>query len=89
MKNMTNKIVNHNPNKYKDEIPMDDYEKELAEEAAERYFELKRNKSVTLRVSSNSLFKVKAKAKKRNIPYQTLINMLINDYADGKLKLAI
>ncbi len=97
-------------NKYADEVPMDDYEKELAmfldkgifedvdnfakekkeaEQAAERYFDLKQNKSVTLRVKNANLIRIKAKAKKNNLPYQTLINMLINGYLDGKFKLAI
>ena len=33
--------------------------------------------------------KLKAKAARNNIPYQTLIGLLINHYAEGKTKLTL
>lgn len=93
---------------YIDEIPLDDYEKELKEfldkggfiraenfaetkkmleEAAKRHIELEESKSITLRVKKKDLIKLKAKAVRNNIPYQTLIGLLINNYANGRTKL--
>lgn len=97
-------------NKYLDEIPLDDYEKELKEfldkgefvsdpnfkenkkmfeEAARNFVELENSKSITLRIKKKDLMKLKAKAARNNIPYQTLINLLINSYTDGKTKLTL
>ena len=102
-----NKKVNK---KYLDEVPLDDYERELEEflergefvsdpnfkenkkmfeEAARRHIELRKSKSVTLRIKQEDLIKLKAKAARNNIPYQTLINLLINSYAEGKTKLSL
>jgi len=92
------------------EIPLDDYEKELAafldagnyqtidnfkaeklalEEAARKYLDLQKSRSITLRISKRDLILVKAKAKRKNIPYQTLINLLINHYAEGQIRLLV
>ena len=102
-----NKKVNK---KYLDEVPLDDYERELEEflergefvsdpnfkenkkmfeEAARRHIELRKSKSVTLRIKQEDLIKLKAKAARNNIPYQTLINLLINSYVEGKTKLSL
>lgn len=63
--------------------------KKLFEETAKNYFEVKKSKSITLRVKDEDLFNVKVKAKKNGIPYQRIINMLIKSYVNGKIKLAI
>lgn len=63
--------------------------KKMLEEAAKRHLELQESKSITLRVAKKDLISIKAKAKQNNIPYQTLINLLINRYAQGKSHLAI
>lgn len=96
--------------KYLEEIPLDDYERELKEflekgkfvsdpnfkenkkmfeEAAKRHIELQESKSITLRIKKKDLLKLKAKAIRNNIPYQTLINLLINSYTEGKTKLSL
>jgi predicted DNA binding CopG/RHH family protein len=41
----------------------------------------KKNKSITLRINQTILRKVKAKALKEGIPYQTLLSSLNNQYA--------
>jgi predicted DNA binding CopG/RHH family protein len=64
-------------------------EEKMWKEMAKRYFELKKSKSVTLRIKSASLLKVKVKAQKNNIPYQTLINLLIDNYVEGKTRLEL
>lgn len=96
--------------KYHDEVPLDDYEKELQEflnkgefvraknykknnkifeEAAKRYIELQKSKRITLRVKQKDLIRLKAKAIKKNIPYQRLIGALINQYAEGNTRITI
>lgn len=103
-------MKNNQYGKYNDDIPLDDYEKELKEfmdkgkfvndrnfdknkdsiaEAAKRYLELNESKSITLRVKKKDLIKLKAKAARNNIPYQTLINLLINSYTTDKTKLTL
>lgn len=61
--------------------------KKMFEEAAKNHIALNQSKSITLRVNQIDLIKVKAKAKKSNIAYQTLINLLINKYAEDEVKL--
>ncbi|KKQ41971.1 MAG: hypothetical protein US60_C0026G0010 [Microgenomates group bacterium GW2011_GWC1_37_8] len=63
--------------------------KKIFEEAAKNYIELQESKSITLRVKKKDLMKLKAKAARNNIPYQTLIGLLINHYAEGKTKLTL
>src|SRR3989344_2278630 len=96
--------------KHLDEIPLDNYEEELAEflergefvsdpnfaenkkmfeEAARRHIDLENSKSITLRIKKKDLIRLKAKAARNNIPYQTLINLLINNYTEGKMKIAL
>lgn len=63
--------------------------KMMLEEAASRYLELHNSKPVTLRINQLDLIKIKAKAKLRNIPYQTLLGALLHDFAEGERKLSI
>lgn len=57
--------------------------------AAKQFQELKKSKRITIRVNQGDLLKVKAKAKKSNIPYQTLLNVLISQFADGRTAVQI
>lgn len=61
----------------------------MLEEAATRYLELNKSKPVTIRINQLDLIKVKARAKAKNIPYQTLLGALIRDYAAGNRKLSL
>lgn len=63
--------------------------KKLWEKAAANYFKLQKSKKITIRINQLDLFKVKNKAKKNNIPYQTLLSTLIHQFADGKIKVEI
>lgn len=63
--------------------------KKMFEEAASRHTELQKNKSITLRVRQKDLIRVKAKAARNKIPYQTLIGLLIHKYAEGETKLTL
>ena len=63
--------------------------KKMFEEAARNWIELEESKSITLRIKKKNLIRLKAKAARNNIPYQTLIGLLINNYAEGKTKLTL
>ncbi len=54
--------------------------KELFQEAAKNYRELRETKSITLRVNKEDLIKVKVKARRNGLHYQTLVNLLIRQY---------
>lgn len=72
--------------------PIDKYEEELEAFLNKGVYvpvEIQKNKSITLRVEGEDLTKVKVKAQKHGIPYQRIINMLINGYANNRIKLAI
>ena len=61
--------------------------KKMFEEAAKNYLELKKTKRITIRVKQEDLIRVKAKAKRNNMPYQTLLNALIRQFAEGRAAL--
>ena len=61
----------------------------MLEGAANRYLELNKTKPITLRINILDLIKVKAKARRRNMPYQTLLSSVINQYAQGKTDLKL
>lgn len=58
--------------------------KRLFKETVENYQELQKSKRITIRVNQEDLIKVKVRAKKSNIPYQTLLNSLIHQFAEGR-----
>ena len=64
-------------------------DKKMFEEAAKRHAELQKSKSITLRIKNVDLIKIKAKASKNNIPYQSLIGLLINKYIKRETKINI
>jgi predicted DNA binding CopG/RHH family protein len=63
--------------------------RKMLQEAASQYLELHNSKPVTLRINQLDLIKIKAKAKLNNIPYQTLLGVLLHDFAEGETKLSI
>ena len=63
--------------------------KKMLQEAATRYVELHNSKPVTLRINQLDLIKIKAKAKRKQIPYQTLLGALLHDFAEGKRELSL
>lgn len=63
--------------------------KKLVEEAARRYLKLNTTKPITLRVKQTDLIKIKAKAKRNSIPYQTMLSVLLHDFAEDKKELVI
>lgn len=63
--------------------------KKMLKAAARQYRQLHTSKSVTLRINQLDLIKIKAKAKRNNIPYQTLLGVLVHDFAEDKKKLSL
>lgn len=61
----------------------------ILEEAANNYLELSKTKPVTIRINQLDLIRVKARAKRKQIPYQTLLGTLIHQYAEGKKSLQL
>jgi predicted DNA binding CopG/RHH family protein len=63
--------------------------KRMVEDAASRYSQLNSTKPITLRVRQTDLIRIKAKARRNNIPYQTLLSALLHDFAEGEKELTI
>lgn len=63
--------------------------KKMLKDAARQYRQLHLSKSVTLRINQLDLIKIKAKAKRNNIPYQTLLGAVLHDFAEDKKELTI
>lgn len=61
----------------------------MLQEAASLYLELHNSKPVTLRINQLDLIRIKAKAKRKQIPYQTLLGALLHDFAQGKRELRL
>lgn len=72
-----------------EESPDFEITKKMLEEAARRHRQLNTTKPVTLRVKQLDLIKIKAKAKRKNIPYQTLLGAVLHDFAEGHRELII
>ncbi len=58
--------------------------KQMFQEAVKNYRELQETKSITLRVKKEDLIRVKAKANRNGLAYQTLISLLIHQYIKGE-----
>lgn len=63
--------------------------KELFRQAAKNYRELQETKSITLRVNKEDLIKVKVKAKRNGLAYQTLVGLLIRQYVKGETEVVL
>ena len=63
--------------------------KKLLQDAAKRYVKLNQTKPVTLRVKQVDLIKIKAKASRNGLPYQTMLSALLHDFAEGDKELVI
>ena len=72
-----------------EESPRFENTKSMLEEAASRYLELHNSKPVTLRINQLDLIKIKAKAKRKQIPYQTLLGVLLHAFAEGEKELSL
>lgn len=69
------------------EVPDQDKEIKRYISYAKNY--LKKDKSITLRVAKKDLEKIQIKAVKTGIPYQTLINSLIRQFANDRISISV
>ena len=58
-------------------------------QAAKTTVKARKNKSLTIRISEEDLYKLKVKANHKGIPYQTLLTALIHQYNDNKVKVSV
>jgi predicted DNA binding CopG/RHH family protein len=63
--------------------------KKMFEEAAKNYRHLSKSKRITIRVNQEDLIKVKARAQRSKVPYQTLLNALIHQFATGRARVEL
>ena len=70
-------------------VPNLDDNKKIFQEAIKNYQELTKTKRITIRINNEDLIKIKARAKRNNIPYQTLISSIVHKYASGDLKVSL
>jgi len=62
--------------------PISEEKKEKIEKIIEK---AKKNRAISLRISNYDLEKLKDRAKKEGVPYQTLINMILHKYVTNCL----
>ncbi len=67
----------------------DERKKELAEDAKRTLAEMRAIKSITLRINSDILEMIRRKADAERIPYQTLMQLVLSQFAQGKIKIHI
>lgn len=63
--------------------------KKIFEKMAREHIELEESKRITIRLKKKDLILIKARAKQKNIPYQTLINLVLRDYTEGNRRIYI
>lgn len=63
--------------------------KKIIEKAAQQYIELNKTKPITLRIKQTDLIKIKVKAERNGLPYQTMLSALLHDFAEEKRDLVI
>jgi predicted DNA binding CopG/RHH family protein len=63
--------------------------KRIIEEAAKQYTELNKTKPIMIRIKQTDLIKIKIKADRNGLPYQTMLSALLHNFADEKKELLI
>lgn len=58
--------------------------REELRQATKETLALRKSKKITLRINQGDLIKLKARAEEKNIPYQTLLGVLVRDFVDKK-----
>lgn len=62
---------------------------EFFQEAARNTLEELKSKRVSVRVRQGDLNKLKARARQKNIPYQTLLNLIIRAFVNGEFSVKL
>jgi predicted DNA binding CopG/RHH family protein len=63
--------------------------KKVIEKAAKQYIELNKTKPITIRIKQTDLIKIKVKAERNGLPYQTMLSALLHNFAEGDKDLVI
>jgi len=63
--------------------------KKILKEAAGNYIALKKSSPITIRVNKGDILKIKSRANRKNMPYQTLLKTLIHEYAEGRARVEL
>lgn len=58
-------------------------------EAAIQHKAFQKSKRINIRINNEDLSKVKSRAKRNNMPYQTLLSSLVHKFANGELKASL
>ena len=53
------------------------------------YIKNQKKKAISIRVSENDIYELKKRALENSIPYQNIIQMLIHQFVNDKIKLSI
>lgn len=53
------------------------------------YIKNQKKKAISIRINENDIYELKKKALENSIPYQTLIQMLVHQFATNKIKLDV
>ena len=69
------------------DAPLDEKEKERLSSYAKYTKSLQQKRQTTIRFATSDLAVIKARAKELGIGYQNLIQLLVHNYASGKIKL--
>ena len=70
-------------------MTLDKYEEELLQSVEDGQWQSKNNKDERLKELQSYIKNQKKKALENSIPYQTLIQMLIHQFASNKIKLDV
>lgn len=70
-------------------VAVDNLDEEIkrAREAAKNT--LQKTKNINIRLPERDIQKLKAKAAENNLPYQTLISMLLRQYTKGEIRITL
>lgn len=70
-------------------VSVDNLDEEIkrAREAAKNT--LQKTKNINIRLPERDIQKLKAKAAENNLPYQTLISMLLRQYTKGEIRISL
>lgn len=79
-------LKDYNDGKY---VSVDNLDEEIkrAREAAKNT--LQKTKNINIRLPERDIQKLKAKAAENNLPYQTLISMLLRQYTKGEISITL
>ena len=70
-------------------VPVPHMEQEIERHRQIARNTLLKNKNISIRISETNINRLKEKATKAGLPYQTIISTLIHQYVEGKIKIEL